>query len=376
MQIIQKNVDSLIPYENNPRDNDKAVTYVANSIEEFGFKVPIVIDTDNVIVAGHTRIKAAKLLGLDTVPCIVADDLNEEQIRAFRLADNKVSEYATWDEELLTQELEGFDELDLAEFGFNRSNDFFDKKEFDDSRQEGNDEYNDFLDKFETKKTTDDCYTPQNVYDAIADWVAKEYGLKKVNFIRPFYPNGDYQKEKYKKDDVVVDNPPFSISSQIVDFYLEHNIKFFLFATTMTLWGSYRKGVCYYPCGGQITYENGAVVPTSFMSNLDDKLIRVIPELYQIIKEANDYNVSKMKRTIPKYEYPNEVLSSAMCRYLCEHDTPFNVEPSDAYFIRALESQREVDKAIFGGGSYFQRKQPQRKQPQLFGSCLIENLKL
>ena len=118
MQIIQKNVDSLIPYENNPRDNDKAVTYVANSIEEFGFKVPIVIDTDNVIVAGHTRIKAAKLLGLNTVPCIVADDLNEEQIRAFRLADNKVSEYATWDEELLTLELEGFEELDLAEFGF------------------------------------------------------------------------------------------------------------------------------------------------------------------------------------------------------------------------------------------------------------------
>ena len=118
MTIIDINVDSLIPYEKNPRKNDKAVKYVAKSIEEFGFKVPIVVDKDNVVVCGHTRLKAAKKLGWDTVPCIVADDLTEEQIKAFRLADNKVSEQAEWDFDLLDDEINGILNLDMGDFGF------------------------------------------------------------------------------------------------------------------------------------------------------------------------------------------------------------------------------------------------------------------
>ena len=117
MKIVEKKLDEIKPYENNPRFNDDAVQYVANSIKEFGFKVPIVIDKDNVIVAGHTRYKASLLLGLNKVPCIVADDLNEEQIKAFRLADNKVSEKASWNIELLSEELEDLD-LDMEQFGF------------------------------------------------------------------------------------------------------------------------------------------------------------------------------------------------------------------------------------------------------------------
>ena len=105
MQIVYKKVNELIPYENNPRINDEAVEYVKNSIKEFGFKVPIVIDKNDVIVAGHTRYKASKQLNLKEVPCIIADDLNEEQIKAFRLADNKTNEYATWDIDLLSDEL-------------------------------------------------------------------------------------------------------------------------------------------------------------------------------------------------------------------------------------------------------------------------------
>lgn len=100
MNIVDKNVDEIIPYENNPRKNDKAVPAVAKSIQEFGFKVSIVIDKNNIIVNGHTRLKAAKKLGLETVPCIVADDLTPDQIRAFRLADNKVGEIATWDDDV------------------------------------------------------------------------------------------------------------------------------------------------------------------------------------------------------------------------------------------------------------------------------------
>ena len=105
-------------YKNNPRNNDDAVGPVAKSIKQFGFKVPIIIDKNNVIVAGHTRLKAAIKLKLAEVPCIVADDLTEEQIKAFRLADNKVSEFATWDFELLDIELVNISCIDMSDFGF------------------------------------------------------------------------------------------------------------------------------------------------------------------------------------------------------------------------------------------------------------------
>ena len=120
MLIINKRVDELRAYEKNPRRNDEAVEYVANSIREFGFKVPVIIDKNDVIVAGHTRVKAAIKLGMGEVPCIVADDLTPAQIKAFRLADNKVGELAMWDWDLLGDEMEELDELgiDMSDFGF------------------------------------------------------------------------------------------------------------------------------------------------------------------------------------------------------------------------------------------------------------------
>lgn len=120
MTIKEFNISELKEYKNNPRHNDGAVDKVAASIKEFGFKVPIVIDKDNEIIAGHTHLKAAKMLGLDKVPCIVADDLTPEQVKAFRLADNKTGEFAEWDFDLLEQELSELSELDfnMEQFGF------------------------------------------------------------------------------------------------------------------------------------------------------------------------------------------------------------------------------------------------------------------
>ena len=118
MKIIEKKVKDLKPYEKNPRLNDDAVKYVAESIRNFGFKVPIVIDKDNNIVCGHTRWKACKKLKIDTVPCVVADDLTEEQIRAYRLADNKVGEKAEWDLALLDTELAEIETIDMTLLGF------------------------------------------------------------------------------------------------------------------------------------------------------------------------------------------------------------------------------------------------------------------
>lgn len=117
MNIIDIKIEDLIPYENNPRINDNAVDYVAKSIQDFGFKVPLVIDTNNVIVAGHTRYLASLKLGLDKIPCLVANDLNTEQIKAFRLIDNKVSEYSKWDMDKLEEELSNIN-IDMTDFGF------------------------------------------------------------------------------------------------------------------------------------------------------------------------------------------------------------------------------------------------------------------
>lgn len=118
VNVIYRNTADLLPYANNPRVNDGAVDAVAASIKEFGFKVPIVVDSDGVIVAGHTRLKAAKKLGLDTVPVIVADDLSPEQVKAFRLADNKTAELADWDLGKLDIELGEIEDIDMNDFGF------------------------------------------------------------------------------------------------------------------------------------------------------------------------------------------------------------------------------------------------------------------
>ena len=147
MQIIEKPIKELKEYEKNPRNNDEAVEYVANSIKEFGFKVPIILDEHDVIIAGHTRLKAAKKLHMKKVPCVVADDLSDEQVRAFRLADNKVAEIATWDFELLDEDISQILDIDMKDFAF----EFDDEDEcltradehvFADERLRTNNEYN------------------------------------------------------------------------------------------------------------------------------------------------------------------------------------------------------------------------------------------
>lgn len=123
MQIEMLKLDAIKPYEKNPRKNDASVKAVSESIKEFGFKVPIVIDRDNVIVCGHTRYKAAQKLKLSEVPCIKADDLTDEQIKAYRLADNKVGESSEWDLDLLSGELDDILDLDMSKFGFDIAED-------------------------------------------------------------------------------------------------------------------------------------------------------------------------------------------------------------------------------------------------------------
>lgn len=120
MKIIEMDISEVIPYANNPRDNSKAIDAVAASIREFGFKVPVVIDRNNILITGHTRLEAAKKLGITKIPAIRAADLTDAQVKAFRLADNKVAEIATWDDKALAAELQALDDMDfdMSDFGF------------------------------------------------------------------------------------------------------------------------------------------------------------------------------------------------------------------------------------------------------------------
>lgn len=163
LKIVYKKLDDLTPYENNPRLNDGAVDAVAKSIEEFGFKVPIVIDKDGVIVAGHTRLKAAKQLAINEVPCIIADDLSDEELKAFRLADNKVSELAGWDFEKLEAELTDID-FDMSDFGFDFNTIDEESDKFDDTDTD----YHDINDKtiiaieFDTEQELESAFQKLN----------------------------------------------------------------------------------------------------------------------------------------------------------------------------------------------------------------------
>lgn len=136
LEIIYQSVDDLIPYDNNPRDNERAIVKVAESIDEFGFKNPIIIDEDNIIVAGHTRLLASKKLGLKEVPTIRVADLDQNQLNAFRIVDNKTGEFAKWDFEKLEQELDNID-MDMERFGLIDEEYDFDIDEFFDEQEVG-----------------------------------------------------------------------------------------------------------------------------------------------------------------------------------------------------------------------------------------------
>jgi len=217
------------------------------------------------------------------------------------------------------------------------------------SFEDVNSEYKAFVEKFKPKKTTDDCYTPENVYEAIKDWVCKEYGVSPENVVRPFWPGGNYEKYPYKETDVVIDNPPFSIIGQIVKFYNNYEIPYFLFSPYLT---NFTGGmhVSHLITGQGIVYENGADVATGFLTNMDEYLIRSLPDLAQIIKAENDKNLKAIRKQVPKYSYPDEVITATAIGYLAQHGVELKIQKEDCYFIRQLDSQKHRDKSLFGGG--------------------------
>lgn len=230
--------------------------------------------------------------------------------------------------------------------------------------QVGRDNYEEFVAKFKTRLTNDDCYTPVEVYEAVLGWLREKVDIEGCNIVRPFWPGGDYEAYDYKEDDVVVDNPPFSILARILRFYQDRGIRFFLFGPQLTLFSS-SSSLTYIPCGYQIVYANGAKVNTGFISNLfGDVFAMSAPDLGKRIKEAQEKARGEVSAPMPKYEYPPEVLTSSMLGYLSTHGVEFVVMRDEVCPVplSALVAQKAVGKAIFGKGWLIsERKAAERK---------------
>ena len=368
--VRKVSIEQLRPYERNARvHTDEQVAQIARSIEEFGFLNPVLIDKANNVIAGHGRIMAAKQIGMKEVPCLYVEGLTEEQRRAYVLADNRLTESGGWDMATVYDEVQslvsaGFD-VKLTGFDFDveisdSGSWFEDRKRWDGEKQEGNEEYNAFLDKFEEPKTTDDCYTPDNIYDLVAEYAEEIGKVKRKKFLRPFYPGGDFESEAYPKGCAVVDNPPFSILAKIIDFYVEKGIPFFLFAPGLSALGyTTRPGVTAVCTYEAITYENGADVATSFVTNMvgDDIVAMTAPELSARIHETNKENQAKLSKSLPKYSFPAELITSAKLGYLSKYGQDVKIRKGYSCFVRTLDAMKENGApGIFGGGYLLSEK--------------------
>lgn len=217
-------------------------------------------------------------------------------------------------------------------------------------------EYAAFVEKFVPKKTTDECYTPALVYEAVRGWAVERYGLQGREIVRPFYPGGDYERAEYPAGCVVIDNPPFSMISKICAFYQKNEILFFLFAQEKTLFsvGSGKhKYVC---CDAKITYENGASINTGFVTNLPGAKIVVAADLSKLVNQADAENRAEKTVKNEKYEYPVEVATPTRMADIARRGVSFEIAEGEVQFIRAMDEQRENGKAIYGGGFILSEK--------------------
>ena len=407
MQIKQTPLSDLHTNEANPRIiKDGKLGKLVDSLLTFPKMLelrPIVTDREGVALGGNMRVRALQaiaemdmdeitarcrksskwgrhdkkwqdtllaswksFLGAPSAPAVVADELSPDEYNEFVIKDN--ASFGEWDWDALSNE---WDTAELNEWGLDvwqpterpaedytaedmeqKMREFREKLEAGEIREE-DEEYQAFLEKFQAKKTTDDCFTPDVVYSAVAEWVAQKYGVKRKDMVRPFYPGGDYQKERYAKDAVVVDNPPFSILAQILNFYKENGIKFFLFAPTLTLFSSSSSSSsCALPCGVAITYENGASVNTSFLTNLEPASVRLRsePSLYAAVKQANDENLRELHRELPKYSYDHHIITAPFVGALSRLGIEFSVPVAESESISQLDAQKECGKAIYGKG--------------------------
>lgn len=353
-------IESLKPYAKNARTHSPAqIKLLRKSLQEFGFVSPVLITAAGDVIAGHGRIEAARAEGIAEIPCVLVEHLTDDQRRAYILADNRLAEAAGWDKGLVSSELLALRDagLSIELTGFDASAIKLDGGNFSGLLEsKKTEEYDAFVDKFKPKLTTDDCYTPANVYNALLAWALPRYQIEAAPIVRPFYPGGDYQNFTYPDGCVVIDNPPFSILSEICRWYSKRGIRFLLFAPNLTLFSTASGEMNYLPLGIGLTFENGANIAIGFVTNMGNLRIEASPELYTVIKAAEDSNRAAETAELPTYEYPPEVLTSSMLTPLLRYGFGLSVPRDASSFTRALDKQREAGKSIFGAGMLISEK--------------------
>ena len=376
------NIDQLkFDDKNFNKHTEYGMSLLEKSLRENGAGRSILVDKDDNIIAGNGIVEAAINAGISKTRIVEVTgdelvvvkrtdlELDSKQGREMALADNATAAAnLSWDEECIAAETEKWEivpedwGVEFPETNDETSEDEIERKarEFQERMEAGeidetDEEYQQFLEKFKQKKTTDDCYTPTEVYDAVAKWVSDTYNIDRRHFERPFYPGGDYKNAEYPKGCVVVDNPPFSILAEILQFYTKKGIKFFLFAPSLTLFSSSSSSsssCTALPVGVSITYENGANVATSFLTNLEPSTLRLrsCPTLYDAVKTANDNNLRKIRKELPKYSYPDYVITATRVCQFSRYGIDFAVPVSESKVINRLDSQVESGKTIYGKG--------------------------
>ena len=216
--------------------------------------------------------------------------------------------------------------------------------------EEDSDEYKSFVDKFKLKKTTDDCYTPEPIFDCIRDYVCGRFGITAQQIVRPFWPGADYERAEYPDGCCVVDNPPFSILSKIISFYTGNGIRFFLFCPALTCFSFLKRtDISILNVGAQIVYENSALVPTSFVHNLGDPEIvaETSPELTEKITAICDMLSKQKKKAVRKLRLPPEIITSSQMNWLSLHGISFAIRRKSCLFVRNLDNMKG---SLFGAG--------------------------
>ena len=357
---IQLNTGQLDWLPKNPRqwtqtDIDKTAASILEDPDFLEDRPLLVVPFGKEFVAfgGNLRHEGCKAAKKPTAPSMVYYPENDEDyatIKRRAMKDN--GSFGSWDFDELAN---NWDDLPLGSWGVpswpapeNAIQKEMQEKGLSTEGKEGDENYDAFVDKFQQKLTTDDCYTPKPVYDAVLKFVAGITDLDGRKVVRPFYPGGNYEDlSQYPKGCVVVDNPPFSILSKICRFYCERGIQFFLFGPELTLFTATDCDLTYINCAGHIIYENGADVRTGFITNLiPDLRIWVCPELGSMIDEAQP----KEDKTKRGFVYPDNIVTAATLGKIAERDVELKIRKTSCEPIKESDSAKEQGRALYGGG--------------------------
>ena len=366
LRLIEPNTGQLDWLPRNPRQWTQGdIDRTAKSIQEdpdFLEDRPLLVVPDEVrggklrfvVFAGNLRREGALAVKkLQTVPCVVYycenPDVDFETVKRRAMKDN--GSFGQWDYDELAN---CWDDLPLVDWGIpawpqeNEAQRQMKNGGLSTEGREGDEGYDEFTEKFKQKLTTDDCYTPPAVYDAVLDFVKTLTDTKSRRIIRPFYPGGNYENlDQYPKNCIVVDNPPFSILSAIVRFFCQNGIQFFIFAPSLTLFSAHDCDVTYIVANAPVTYENGAVVSTGFITNLiPDLRIWCNPDLREQIIAAQPSE----DKTKQGFVYPDNIVTSAVLGRLVAHATELKIRKASCEHIKSSDSAEEQGRSLYGGG--------------------------